>query len=124
MATEVVGAFGRIDVLVNNVGDMAASQMSWRELTPESLDHTLKLDIKGTLLMTHEFGRRMLDDQQSGVIVNIGSRVVVEGSPPRAAVRGGEVRDPRHLEVVRARTRPACPRQHARPGFRRDGDAA
>jgi 3-oxoacyl-[acyl-carrier protein] reductase len=31
--------------------------------------------------MTHEFGRRMLDDQQSGTIVNIGSRVVVEGSP-------------------------------------------
>ena len=33
------------------------------------------------MLMTHEFGRRMLDDQQSGAIVNIGSRVVVEGSP-------------------------------------------
>jgi 3-oxoacyl-[acyl-carrier protein] reductase len=81
MAQEVVDAFGRIDVLVNNVGDMAARQMSWRELTPESVDHTLTLDIKGTLLMTHEFGRRMLDDQQSGSIVNIGSRVVVEGSP-------------------------------------------
>ncbi len=81
MAAEVIEAFGRIDVLVNNVGDMAAQQMSWRELTPESIDHTLTIDIKGTMLMTHEFGRRMLDDQQSGAIVNIGSRVVVEGSP-------------------------------------------
>ncbi len=81
MAAEVVEAFGRIDVLVNNVGDMAAQQMSWRELTPEAIDHTLALDVKGTLLMTHEFGRRMLDDQQSGAIVNIGSRVVAEGSP-------------------------------------------
>jgi 3-oxoacyl-[acyl-carrier protein] reductase len=81
MAAEVVAAFGRVDVLVNNAGDMATHQMSWRELTPESLDHTLALDIKGTLLMTHEFGRRMLDDQRSGAIVNIGSRVVVEGSP-------------------------------------------
>ena len=81
LAHEVVDHFGRIDVLVNNVGDMAASQMSWRELTPEAVDHTLDLDVKGTLLMTHEVGRRMLDDQQSGSIVNIGSRVVVEGSP-------------------------------------------
>ncbi len=81
MAEEVMAAFGRVDVLVNNVGDMAAHQMSWRELTPEAIDHTLALDVKGTLLMTHEFGRRMLDDQQYGVIVNIGSRVVVEGSP-------------------------------------------
>ena len=81
LAREVVDHFGRVDVLVNNVGDMAASQMSWRELTPESVDHTLSLDIKGTLLMTHEVGRRMLDDQKGGSIVNIGSRVVVEGSP-------------------------------------------
>ena len=81
VAEEAFARFGRIDVLVNNVGDMAATQMSWRELTPESVDHTLELDIKGTLLMTHEVGRRMLDDQGSGAIVNIGSRVVVEGSP-------------------------------------------
>jgi len=81
MADEAFGAFGRVDVLVNNVGDMAANQMSWRELTPEAIDHTLDVDVKGTMLMTHEFGRRMLDDQQSGAIVNIGSRVVVEGSP-------------------------------------------
>ena len=81
VAGEVVARFGRVDVLINNVGDMAADQLSWRDLRPERIDHTLAVDVKGTLLMTHEFGRRMLDDQQSGVIVNIGSRVVVEGSP-------------------------------------------
>jgi len=81
MAEQAVAAFGRVDVLINNVGDMAVDQMSWRQLTPEAIDHTLAVDIKGTMLMTHEFGRRMLDDQQSGSIVNIGSRVVVEGSP-------------------------------------------
>lgn len=81
MVREVVERFGRIDVLVNNVGDMAAQQMSWRELGEAALQHTLDVDIKGTLAMTHEFGRHMLDEQQGGVIVNIGSRVVVEGSP-------------------------------------------
>jgi 3-oxoacyl-[acyl-carrier protein] reductase len=81
MAEEAFARFGRVDVLVNNVGDMAVDQMSWRDLNPERIDHTLAVDVKGTLLMTHEFGRRMLDDQRSGVIVNIGSRVVVEGSP-------------------------------------------
>jgi len=81
MAQEVVDHFGRVDVLVNNVGDMAAQQMSWRDLDPVRIDHMLAVDVKGTMLMTHEFGRRMLDDQQAGSIVNIGSRVVVEGSP-------------------------------------------
>lgn len=81
MAKEAIDRFGRVDVLVNNVGDMAAAQTSWRQLTPEAVDHMLTVDVKGTMLMTHEFGRRMLDDQQAGAIVNIGSRVVVEGSP-------------------------------------------
>ena len=51
MGEEVVAHFGRVDVLINNVGDMAANQMSWRELTPEAIDHTLSVDIKGTMLM-------------------------------------------------------------------------
>lgn len=80
MATEAVGHFGRVDVLVNNAGDIVANQMSWRELTPKAIDHTLAVDVRGTMLMTHEFGRRMLDVQQSGAIVNIASRVVVDGS--------------------------------------------
>ncbi|MFE7272590.1 SDR family NAD(P)-dependent oxidoreductase [Streptomyces sp. NPDC057623] len=71
--------FGVVDVLVNNVGDVASEQMSWRDLTPETLDRVLDVDIKGTLLCTHEFGARMLD-QGHGSIVNIGSTVIVRGS--------------------------------------------
>jgi 3-oxoacyl-[acyl-carrier protein] reductase len=80
VAETVFSRFGRLDVLVNNVGDMASGQNSWREITEEAIDHVLAVDIKGTMLMIHEVGSRMLD-QGSGSIVNIGSRVVAAGSP-------------------------------------------
>jgi 3-oxoacyl-[acyl-carrier protein] reductase len=80
MADEVFTAFGTLDVLVNNVGDVSSEQMSWRELTQEALDAVVDVDVKGTLLMTHEFGDRMLE-QGSGSIVNVGSTVIVRGSP-------------------------------------------
>jgi 3-oxoacyl-[acyl-carrier protein] reductase len=72
---------GDVDVLVNNVGDMASSQHSWREVDEAVLDHVLDVDIKGTLLMVHEFGVRMLDRGARGAIVSIGSTVIVRGSP-------------------------------------------
>lgn len=71
--------FGTIDVLVNNVGDFASETQGWRDLTQESLDRVIDVDVKGTLMMTHEFGARMLE-QGHGAIVNIGSTVVVRGS--------------------------------------------
>jgi len=72
--------FGQVDVLVNNVGDMALNQKSWRELDEKVVDHTLAVDIKGTMFMIHEVGSRMMDGR-GGAIVNIGSQVVIAGSP-------------------------------------------
>jgi 3-oxoacyl-[acyl-carrier protein] reductase len=94
MADIVFDRFGRLDVLVNNVGDMASEQMSWRDITEESIDHTLAVDIKGTLMCTHEFGSRMLEQEGGGSIVNIGSTVIVRGSaraPQYAAAKYGIV---------------------------------
>jgi NAD(P)-dependent dehydrogenase (short-subunit alcohol dehydrogenase family) len=90
MADEVWSHFGHVDVAVNNVGDVAREQMSWRDITVESIDHVLAVDIKGTLLCTHEFGDRML--ARGGAIVNIGSTVVARGSaraPQYAAAKYG-----------------------------------
>ncbi|MEM0271408.1 MAG: SDR family oxidoreductase [Thermoprotei archaeon] len=81
MVSEVWSKTGRIDVLVNNAGETAATQMSWRELNVETVNETLDLDVKGTLYVTHEVGRRMLDELKSGVIVNVASNVIVTGSP-------------------------------------------
>lgn len=80
MANQVYEEFGRLDVLVNNVGDVASEQMSWRDVTQELIDRVIDVDIKGTLYMIHEFGSRMLE-QGGGAIVNIGSTVIVRGSP-------------------------------------------
>jgi NAD(P)-dependent dehydrogenase (short-subunit alcohol dehydrogenase family) len=76
MAAEAAGA----DVLVNNVGDMASDQHGWEDLREEVIDHCLAVDIKGTMLMVHEFGKAM-KERGRGAIVNIGSTVIVRGSP-------------------------------------------
>lgn len=81
LAEEVFERFGRVDVLVNNVGDVAPEQMSWRDVSEELIDRVLAVDVKGTLLVTHEVGSRMLEQESGGTIVNVCSNVVVTGSP-------------------------------------------
>jgi NAD(P)-dependent dehydrogenase (short-subunit alcohol dehydrogenase family) len=91
MAEDAFRQLDGVDVLVNNVGDVAREQMSWRDITEESIDHVLAVDIKGTMACVHEFGSRMLD-QGHGAIVNIGSTVIVRGSaraPQYAAAKYG-----------------------------------
>ena len=79
-AEKMWSEFGPIDVLVNNAGDTADRQMSWRDMTEESIDHTVAVDLKGPLFMIHEIGQRMFQ-RKKGVIVNVGSHVIVLGSP-------------------------------------------
>ena len=80
LADELFERVARVDVLVNNAGDVAPEQMSWRDVTEELIDRVLAVDVKGTMLMTHEVGRRMVE-QGDGTIVNVCSNVVVTGSP-------------------------------------------
>jgi 3-oxoacyl-[acyl-carrier protein] reductase len=93
LADEVFARFDGLDVLINNVGDVATEQMSWKDLTQEGLDRVIDVDLKGTLLCVHEFGSRMVE-QGHGAIVNIGSTVIVRGSsraPQYAAAKYGIV---------------------------------
>ena len=80
MCAKVWDLTGALDVLINNVGDIATDQMSWRDITEEVVDRVLAVDIKGTMAMIHENGERMLK-RGRGAIVNIASTVVVRGSP-------------------------------------------
>jgi NAD(P)-dependent dehydrogenase (short-subunit alcohol dehydrogenase family) len=118
MAAEVYAELGSLDALVNNVGDMASAQTSWRELTEESIDHVLAVDIKGTMLMVHEFGLRMLE-QERGAIVNIGSTVIVRGSPRAPQYAAGKYGV---LGITKSYARALAPRVRVNtfaPGFMR-----
>lgn len=80
LADEVFERTGGLDVLVNNVGDVAPEQGSWRELREDLVDRVIAVDVKGTLFMCHEIGQRMVE-RGGGAIVNVCSNVVVTGSP-------------------------------------------
>lgn len=68
---EAVAAFGKIDVLVNNVG-VAPGNLA--ELVEEKdLDRILDVNIKGTFLVTQAVARHMIE-KKSGRIINISSQ--------------------------------------------------
>jgi 3-oxoacyl-[acyl-carrier protein] reductase len=93
MAGSAFERLGGVDLLVNNVGDVAPEQQSWREIDEAVIDRVLAVDIKGTMLVTHEIGGRMLD-AGGGAIVNVCSNVVVTGSaraPQYAASKYGVI---------------------------------
>ena len=73
--TEAVQAgmayFGRIDILVNNVGIGTPSPAEL--VTEEDFDDTINVNLKGTFFTAQEVGKIMIA-QQSGRIINIGSQ--------------------------------------------------
>ncbi|MGH6875586.1 MAG: SDR family NAD(P)-dependent oxidoreductase [Aestuariivirgaceae bacterium] len=66
-----VDTFGRIDVLVNNVG--VGPENRAEDVTEADFDFTLNVNLKGTFFMTQAVGRRMIS-RKSGRIINISSQ--------------------------------------------------
>ena len=72
-------AFGRIDVLVNNVG--VGPENPIENVTEADFDYTVDVNLKGTFFTTQAVGRLMIA-QKSGRIINISSQagsVVLKG---------------------------------------------
>ena len=63
--------FGRIDVLVNNVG--IGPENLAEDVTEEDFDYTVNINLKGTFFTTQAVGKLMIA-QKSGRIINISSQ--------------------------------------------------
>jgi NAD(P)-dependent dehydrogenase (short-subunit alcohol dehydrogenase family) len=70
MVGEILGRFGRIDVLFNNAGILVEGTVE--EVTEEDWDRIMAVNVKGVFLMTKEIAPLMVK-QGSGVIVNTAS---------------------------------------------------
>ncbi|MFC1963772.1 SDR family NAD(P)-dependent oxidoreductase [Chloroflexota bacterium] len=65
--------FGKIDVLVNNVGGSSGARVSPLEMTEEVWDESIKRNLKSTFLCTRAVGRVMIDRKKGGSIINLSS---------------------------------------------------
>jgi 3-oxoacyl-[acyl-carrier protein] reductase len=87
----VVGAFGRIDVLVNNAGVLSLSPVE--EMPVEEWDRVLGINLRGTFLCCRHVLPHMLG-RGEGRIVNVASQLGQIGAPELAhysASKGGVI---------------------------------
>ena len=69
--SQVVKTFGKIDILVNNVG--IAPDNPAENVTEEDFDRTINLNLKGTFFTAQAVGKQMIK-QGSGRIINMSSQ--------------------------------------------------
>jgi NAD(P)-dependent dehydrogenase (short-subunit alcohol dehydrogenase family) len=94
---QVLAAFGRIDVLVNNAGTNRIKPAM--EVTEEDWDTILDTNLKGLFFLTQAVARGMIERRQ-GKIINIASQAGLVGGPLRApycGAKGGVVNMTRAL---------------------------
>ncbi|MHA1846019.1 MAG: SDR family NAD(P)-dependent oxidoreductase [Promethearchaeota archaeon] len=70
MVSKAMDTFGRIDILVNNAG--MSKNMEILDLTEETWDKVIDVNLKGTFLVTQAVVKYMLE-VKSGVIINMSS---------------------------------------------------
>jgi NAD(P)-dependent dehydrogenase (short-subunit alcohol dehydrogenase family) len=80
VVSETEERFGTIDVLVNNSG--ATWGAPALEMPLERFDQVMRVNVRGTFLMSQAVGRRMIEHGEGGKIVNIASIAGLVGGRP------------------------------------------
>ena len=92
MMDAVEGHFGRIDVLLNNAAGNFISPTE--RLSHRAVDAVLNIVLHGTFYCTLDLGKRWIEKQQKGVVLNIATTYAMTGSgyvAPSAAAKAGVV---------------------------------
>jgi NAD(P)-dependent dehydrogenase (short-subunit alcohol dehydrogenase family) len=80
VVAETEEAFGAIDVLVNNSGATWGAPVE--EMPLEKFDLVVRVNVRGTFLMSQAVGRRMIERGEGGRIINISSVAGIVGGNP------------------------------------------
>ncbi len=84
--------FGRVDALVNNAAGNFISPTE--RLSPRAVDAVLNIVLHGTFYCTLELGKRWIEREQKGTVLNIATTYAAAGSgyvAPSAAAKAGVV---------------------------------
>jgi NAD(P)-dependent dehydrogenase (short-subunit alcohol dehydrogenase family) len=79
MVKAVVGRFGRVDILVNNVA--VSDNKTIFECTEEDWDRVMTVTLKSQFLMSKHVAQQMVAQGRGGKIVNVGSTSGWQGRP-------------------------------------------
>lgn len=87
MVDHILAEYGRIDLLVNNAGMAPRQRVDMLQMTEDSYDEVMAVNLKGPFFLTQMVANRMIELQgtvEAPKIINIGSLSAYASSPNRA----------------------------------------
>jgi NAD(P)-dependent dehydrogenase (short-subunit alcohol dehydrogenase family) len=80
-----MGAFGRVDFVINNAGAARGrDRVPVVDMPIDAWDTVIRVNLRGTFLMSKIFGKQLIDARRGGAIVNVSS-IAGKLLPPNAS---------------------------------------